>query len=150
MLSGTASGQAAAAQGTPEAVLASASPSDLSAAAQGRSIDPEPDPRAGSHIVASEDIEVAHGPACALWVQYAGEVAQPATWRGERCEALTMRFVDLAGLAAIGQDRKLDADTREAIAGLPGGKVFYVEGAHASAIFAPNEAGLLERHELAD
>ena len=33
---------------------------------------------------------------------------------------------------------------------LPGGKILYIEGANASAIFAPNEAGLLVRTDLAD
>jgi hypothetical protein len=123
---------------------------DLAGVAQDQRIDPEAGTAVVSRIVASEDIEVAGKPACALTVQYAGDIEQPATWRGESCETLTMRFVAREELAAIGQDRKLDEGVRQAIAGLPDRKVLYIEGAHASAIFMPNEAGLLERHNLAD
>lgn len=113
-------------------------------------IDVEPGLDTVSRVVGTEDIEVAGKPACALTVRYAGDIDQPVTWRGEPCSSLTMRFVTLGDLVTIGQDRKLASQTRESIAGLPGGKVLYAEGGHASAIFAPNEAGLLVRIDLAD
>ena len=128
----------------------SASIPSLASEAQDQRIDPEAGPASASRIVASEDIEVAEKPACALTVQYAGDIEQPVTWRGEGCGMLTVRFVSREDLAAIGQDLKLDPGARESIAGLPGRKVLYIEGSHASAIFMPNEAGLLERHDLAD
>lgn len=118
--------------------------------ARGGRTDPAPVAGTVSRIVDSTDIEVAGKPACALTVRYAGAVDQPATWRGEACTALTVRFVTLGDLGAIGQTGKLDTSAREAVGQLPGGKVLYVEGANASAIFAPNEAGLLVRTDLAD
>ena len=141
--------EAAASAGQAEAGAAGAPSPALADAAQGQPIDPEGGTLAQSRIVAREDISVGGEPACALTVQYAGDIEQPATF-AEDCKALTMRFVEQKDLAAIGQDTKLDTATREAIAGLPGRKVLYVEGTNASAIFMPNDAGFLEKHDLAD
>jgi hypothetical protein len=145
-----ASGQKAAEESAARVEISSAPSSSLADAGQDRQIDIEPGSHTESRIVASEDIKVASEDACALTVQYAGDIEQPVTWRNARCEDLTMRFVDLSELTAIGQDGKLNASMRETIAGLPGRKVLYIESAKASAIFAPNEAGLLVRQKLAD
>lgn len=113
-------------------------------------IDPAPEEVTASRIAAQQDVVIAGAPACAFKVRYAGLLDQPATWRGEGCAVLTARFAALSELVRLGQSDKLDAAVRERLAELPGGRVFYVEGEHASAIFIPNEAGLLERTDLAD
>ena len=131
--------------GAPEAV-ASAS---LAEDAQDQRIDPEEGALAESRILARDDIQIGGRSACALTVQYAGDIEQPATF-AEGCEALTVRFVEQQDLAAIGQAKKLSDAEREVIAGSPGRKVLYIEGTNTSAIFMPNEADFLEKHDLAD
>lgn len=121
----------------------------LAEAAHGQQIDPAGGTQLESRIVAREDIEVGGESACALTVQYAGDIEQPATF-AEGCKALTVRFVEQQDLAALRQYEKLDEAEREAIAALPGGKVLYVEGTNASAVFMPNAAGFLEKRDLAD
>jgi hypothetical protein len=131
-----------------EQAEAAASPA-LAEAAQGPTIDPAGGTSPESRIAAREDIRVGGQSACALTVQYAGDIEQPATF-AEDCDALTVRFVEQKDLAALRQNEKLSEAEREAIAALPGGKVLYVEGTHASAIFMPNAAGFLEKRDLAD
>ena len=107
-------------------------------------------PSGSSIVLASETIEVAGEPACALTVRYSEGLEQPVTWRGEGCEAITVKPVSLPDLAAIRQDGKLDAEAREDLAALPGERALYIEGSHASALYPANVMGRIYEVPLAD
>jgi len=113
-------------------------------------IDEPVEPTAASEVIAQEDITVAGEPACAIEVRYAGQQDQPVTWRGEPCAKLTVRFLSLEELAALGQDGKLGPEQREDLARLPEGKALYIEGEAASALFPANVMNRVYRVPLAD
>lgn len=113
-------------------------------------IDEPVEPATASAVIAREDIVVDGKPACAIEVRYAGLQDQPVTWRGEPCAGLTVRFLSLAELAALGQDGKLAADARDDLARLAAGKALYVEGEYSSALFPANVEGMVYRVPLAD
>jgi hypothetical protein len=130
-----------------------APPPDATSAAQAvpAQIDDAPAPGTTSAIASKETISVEGKPACAIDVSYAGKPGpQFATWRGEACDHLDIRFVTLGDLARIGQDGKLGEADRDALARLPEGKALYVEGEFASALFPLNEADIVYRVPLAD
>lgn len=113
-------------------------------------IDPKPESATGSAILARQDSPVNGEPACALTVRYADSLEQPVTWRGEPCGALTLRFVNLADLTALGQADKLEAEALDDIADCPDGRVLYIEGAAASAVFPQDSMQQVYRVPLAD
>lgn len=144
--------------GAPDAPPPTASPSPTAApgpAAAGEAvlsgqIDEPVEPAAASAVVEQQDIVVDGQPACAIEVRYAGLQDQPVTWRGEPCAKLTVRFLSLAELTALGQDGKLGPEALEDLARLPGGKALYVEGEYASALFPANVMERVYRVPLAD
>ncbi len=113
-------------------------------------IDPKPESATGSAILDRQDSPVNGEPACALTVRYAGSLEQPVTWRGEPCGVLTLRFVNLVDLNALGQADKLEVEARDDIAGCPDGRVLYIEGAAASAVFPQDSMQQIYRVPLAD
>ena len=119
-------------------------------AAMGATIDPPPIATDTNMVVKKSDITVAGEPACAFIVRYAGAQDQPVTWRGEACGALSVNFMTMRDLEAIGQSDKINDDARADIATLSKGRAFYIEGGFSSALYPLNAAGHIYSVALAD
>ena len=97
-----------------------------------------------------KDILVNGEPACALSVKYRDALEQPVTWRGESCAKLVVRLSSIEDLKRIGQDTKLDGETREDLARMPGRRALYLEGAHSSSLYPQNVMHRVYEVPLAD
>jgi hypothetical protein len=83
-------------------------------------------------------------------VKYRDALEQPVTWRGESCAKLVMRLSSIEDLKRIGQDTKLDGETREDLARMPSRRALYLEGAHSSSLYPQNVMHRVYEVPLAD
>lgn len=112
-------------------------------------IDPEP-AKGESVVIDKEDIQVNGTPACAMTVRYAGAQDQPVTWNGERCQDITLAFVDKARLASLDRYDTLSEETRDDLARAGNGKALYIEGKATASLYPLNSAERVYEVPLAD
>ena len=97
-----------------------------------------------------QDITVNGVQACALTVRYDDGDTQPVTWRGESCSQILVKLASVDDLEKIGQDTKLEEESLDDLARMPGGRAVYIEGEHSSALYPRNVMGRVYEVPLAD
>ena len=83
-------------------------------------------------------------------VIYPGQVAQLVAWTNESCKKLTIAFLSLSDLKKMGKLPKLSEEAQDDLLRMKNGRVLYIEGEVASAIYPINVFGRVYTVWIAD
>ena len=103
-----------------------------------QTIDPEPS-KATTELLSEIESYDSHGTfGCAMNVIYPGQVAQLVDWTHESCSKLTIAFLSLSDLKKMGKLPRLSEEVKDDLLRMKNGRVLYIEGEAASAIYPLN------------
>ncbi len=115
-----------------------------------QTIDPEPS-TASTELLSEIESYDSHGAfGCAMNVIYPGQVAQLVAWTNESCKKLTIAFLSLSDLKKMGKLPKLSEEAQDDLLRMKNGRVLYIEGEVASAIYPINVFGRVYTVWIAD
>jgi hypothetical protein len=105
--------------------------------------------RAASRVIGTTDRRLADGRVCVVNFVYAGRAPESIFWE-EPCAGVTARMMGRGELERLGRWARLDAFERRFVAGMPGGKVLYVEGGASASIYPIGAGGTTYEVAVAD
>ncbi|WP_260597051.1 hypothetical protein [Sphingomonas endolithica] len=105
--------------------------------------------RVASRVIGTTDRRLGDGGVCVVNFVYAGRAPESIFWE-EPCAGVTARMMGRGELERLGRWARLDAVERSFVAGMPGGKVLYVEGGASASIYPIGTGGTTYEVSVAD